>query len=177
MPSAADLRLFVQHLSQPEYVHLLLNAWPVYGMAAGAFMLLCALAWRQEQAQQIALCWLVLMGAASLLAVHYGQQGYDRVLAMSNREAQGWLMVHMRRAQAWAWVFYATGAVAGGALAARRWQPRVAYCLGILACVLALWSSVLGGWISQAGGQVRHGEFREGPPTAEELLLGNEQAH
>ncbi|MCC7263157.1 MAG: hypothetical protein IT369_11625 [Candidatus Latescibacteria bacterium] len=177
MPALADLHLFVQHLSQPEYVHLLLNAWPVYGMAAGAFMLLWALALGQEQTLQIALYWVVLMGLASLLAVYYGQQGYDRVLAMSNREAQQWLMVHMRRAEAWVWVFYATGAVAAGALVARRWQPRLAHFLGILTCALALWSSLLGGWISQAGGQVRHGEFREGPPAAAELPLGNEQAH
>ena len=38
-----DLSLFLQHLKQPEYIHILLNHWPVEGLAAGAFALAYAL--------------------------------------------------------------------------------------------------------------------------------------
>ncbi|MBI2502412.1 MAG: hypothetical protein HYW07_04160 [Candidatus Latescibacteria bacterium] len=163
------LPAFFQHLKQPEYLHVLLNPWPVYGMAAGAFMLLAAILAHGLKEQEVALIWLALMGGATWLAVAYGQQGYDRVLAMSNQEAQQWLKVHMDRAETFAWVFYATGLAALIALLARRRWPVISRYLVGLTWVLALCSTAVGGWISQAGGQVRHSEFREGPPPAEML--------
>lgn len=158
------LQVFFQHLKQPEYLHVLLNPWPVYGMAAGAFMLLAAILTHRLKEQEVALVWLVLMGGATWLAAIYGQQGYDRVYAMSNQEAQQWLKVHMDRAETFAWVFYATGLAALSALLSRRWRPALFRYLAGLTCMLALSSAALGGWISQAGGQVRHSEFRDGPP-------------
>ena len=35
----SELSLLLQHLKQPEYVHVVLNHWPVEGLAAGAFAL------------------------------------------------------------------------------------------------------------------------------------------
>lgn len=162
-----DLQGFLQHLKQPEYLHVLLNPWPVYGMAAGTLMLLAAILTRRLKEQDAALVWLVLMGGATWLATTYGHQGYDRVYAMSNQEAQQWLKVHMDRAETSSWVFYATGLAALSALLSSRWRPALLRYLAGLTCILALSSAAVGGWISQAGGQVRHSEFRDGPPPAE----------
>lgn len=164
-----DLQGLLQHLKQPEYLHVLLNPWPVYGMAAGTFMLLAAILTRRLKEQDAALVWLVLMGGATWLAAIYGHQGYDRVYAMSNQEAQQWLKVHMDRAETFSWVFYATGLAALSALLSSRWRPALLRSLACLTCILALSSAVLGGRINQAGAQVRHSEFREGPPPSDML--------
>lgn len=159
----------------PEYLHVLLNPLPVYGMAAGLFLLLVSLVLRKDPAP--ALLWLTLMGAATWFVVRSGQQGYDRVLAMSNQEAQAWLKVHMHRAESLMYVFYATGAAALAALLARRWWPRAYRTLVWSTLALAFVSANVGGWISQAGGRVRHSEFREGPPRPDQMPPEDEHRH
>jgi hypothetical protein len=159
----SDLHLFLQHLKQPEYLHILLNPLPVYGMAAGALILLAALVMRKEPSG--ALLWLAFMGAVTWFVFRYGHGGYDRVFAMSNADAQQWLDVHMHRAETWEWLFFSTGLAAFGALLTGKRLPAVSRRLSFLALALALASAALGGWIAQAGGQVRHSEFREGPPN------------
>ncbi len=164
-----DLSQFLQLLKQPEYVHILLNHWPVEGMVAGIFFLLFALFRRDAKGRGGALLWLALMGAACWMTVRSGQQGYDRVLSMSSPDASEWLKVHMYRAETYAWAFYATGLAAlGGLLAQWKWQ-KISQGLAWATLFLAILSVTLGGWISHAGGQVRHSEFREGPPLSGQL--------
>ena len=160
---------------QPEYLHVLLNPLPVYGMAAGVFVLLACLLLRKDPTP--ALLWLALMGLATWFVVRSGQQGYDRVLSMSNDEAQAWLKVHMHRAEMLMYVFYTTGAAAVAALLASRWRPKVYRTLVWSTLALAFVSMGVGGWISQAGGQVRHSEFREGPPRPDQMPVGEEPHH
>lgn len=163
-----DLQLLWEHLRQPEYLHVLLNPVPVYGMAAGAFVLIVSLLWRGRDTVA-ALLWLVLTAVVSGMAFHYGHAGYDRVFAMSNPEAQEWLDVHMHRAEMLIYVFYLVGITALAALLSRRKWPAIARILEWAAVVLSLLSAGMGGWISQAGGQVRHSEFRDGPPSPAQL--------
>ena len=159
-----ELRLVLQHLKQPEYVHVLLNPLPLYALAMGVLALGIALLLRSKQAQVVALI-VVIVGCASAYPVlHYGQRGYDRVYAMSNPDAQKWLDLHMERAERFVYAFYLTGLVAIASLVALRKYPKAATPLALAALLLAAASVGIAGWISHAGGQVRHSEFREGPP-------------
>ena len=169
----SDIRLLLGHLHQPEYLHVLLNPMPVYGMAAGAFMLIISLL-RQERDSSPILSWLVLVAIVTGFVFHYGEKGYDRVLAMSNAEARDWLDVHMHRAEMLVYFFYIVGVTAVASLLARKRRPKIGRTLEWVTAILALISVGLGGWISQAGGQVRHSEFREGSPTAAQLLSARE---
>ncbi|HET9886569.1 MAG TPA: hypothetical protein VFR10_03585 [bacterium] len=170
----SDFALFVEHLEAPEYVHVLLNPLPVYGMAAGAFLLLFSLLTRNAKASTGPLLWLILVAIATWFAEEYGEKAYDRVYAMSGTEAQQWLDVHMKRAETFGYLFYAVGISAAGALfASRRW-PSVSRSLSGLTLLLAMVAVGLGGWISQAGGRVRHSEFRDGPPAADQLPPADE---
>ena len=159
-----DFQMLLQHLKQPEYVHVLLNPWPVYGIASGFFVLTMALIMRSRSAQMIALLLIALMGPATFAGVRYGYRGYDRVYAMSNDDAQKWLDVHKKRAANGQYVFYLMALAAIAGLAAHRKYSNAARPLTWLTLVLALVSFNLAGWISQAGGPVRHSEFRDGPP-------------
>lgn len=159
-----ELQQLLQHLRQPEYVHVLLNPLPVYATAGGLLALVGASLWRSRPAQVAALV-VVLFGCGAVWPViHYGQAGYDRVLAMSNADAQQWLKVHMERAERFAPVFYVTALLALAAIALPWKFPKSATPLAWATLVAASGVLGVGGWISHAGGQVRHSEFRGDPP-------------
>jgi disulfide bond formation protein DsbB len=160
----SEWQQLLQHLKQPEYVHVLLNPLPVYATAMGVLALAVALLMRNRHAQIFALI-VVFVGCASAwFVVRSGQLGYDRVYAMSDNDAQKWLDEHMRRAEKFVWAFYLTALVAVAAIAAPFKWKKSALPLTLSTLVLALASLGLAGWISHSGGQVRHSEFRNGPP-------------
>ncbi|MCG3147767.1 MAG: hypothetical protein PCFJNLEI_01208 [Verrucomicrobiae bacterium] len=159
-----ELQLFLHALKQPEYLHVLLNPLPMYGLAMGLLALLLALLLRSRPARVVALVLVALSCASVWPVVRYGHGGYDRVSAMSNNEAKQWLDVHQHRADRAKYIFYLAGLLALAALAADWKFPRAALPLAVATLVLAVVSSGLGGWIAHAGGKVRHSEFRDGPP-------------
>jgi hypothetical protein len=166
----SELHLFLQHLSQPEYVHVLLNPLPVYGMAARSFVLGVSVFKRNAKEQTAALLWIGVVSLLTWAAIQYGEKGYDRVLSMStSADAQQWLKVHMDRATRWELAFYLPGLAALLALRSRKRWPRFSERVTLFT-LLASWVSIaLAAWISHAGGQVRHSEFRDGPPSADQL--------
>jgi len=104
------MNTFVQHLNAPEYMHVLLNPVPVYGLAFGTFALVFALLLRNHRVTIAALV-LVFVGAISAWPVyHYGEAGYDRVKAMSDPGGERWLDEHMVRGEKLIWTFYVLAA-------------------------------------------------------------------
>src|SRR5438067_6782655 len=92
---------------QPEYIHVLLNPLPVYGLLTGLIGLVIALILKSRRAQ-IATLALVLISSASAWPVYeFGQQGYDRVLSMADEDGQAWLDEHKERGEDLIWIFYA----------------------------------------------------------------------
>jgi hypothetical protein len=163
-----ELKLLLQHLKQPEYVHVLLNPLPVYGMGMGVIALLAALFTRSRGAKIIGLGLVFLAGVSAWPVIHYGQAGYDRVYAMSNGDAKQWLDLHMERAERWEYVFYVTALLAAVSTAALWKFPKATSPLLAATLMAAIACIVVGAWIGHAGGQVRHSEFRNGPPPAPE---------
>ena len=159
-----EIREILEALKQPEYVHVLLNPLPVYATATGALALVIALAMRSKPAQVLALL-LVIVGCASVWpVVEYGEKAEDRVQAMSDKDGQRWLEIHGKRADVGKYVFYATAALALVTLATQWKFPRAAVALTVITLLAACGCLAVGGWISHAGGQIRHREFRVRPP-------------
>ena len=158
----------LQHLRQPEYVHVLLNPLPLYGLAMGALALFIGLLMRNKHAQSVALI-IVIVGAGSAWPViQYGEHGYDRVYSMSNQDGQRWLDIHAQRAGRCEWLFYVTAAAALATTVANWKFSRAAIPLAVLTLLLAICAVAAAGWVSRAGGQVRHSEFRDSPPAKTE---------
>jgi len=151
-------------LRQPEYVHVLLNPLPVYGTLCGVLALVVSLLLRSRPAQITALVIVVFACASVWPVIEFGHQAYDRVYSMSNSVGQQWLDAHTDHAQKGQWVFYATGLLALTALVAPWKFPRSATPLALAALIASLVCLDVGAWISHAGGQIRHTEFRNGPP-------------
>src|SRR5438552_15628930 len=158
------MNTFFQHLRDAEYMHVLLNPLPVYGLAFGTLALALALLLRNYRVSAAALV-LVFVGAISAWPVYqYGESAYDRVKSMSDPAGEQWLDEHMARGEKMIWLFYVLAGVAAvGVGAVLKW-PRTSFAITVGTLVLGGATLGTGGYIAYAGGHVRHKEFRFEPP-------------
>jgi hypothetical protein len=157
---------FLRGLHQPEYVHVLLNPLPIYGLAMGLLTLVMALVFRDRRTQAVALALIVMTAAAAWPVAHYGSAGYDRVYSMSDASAQKWLNWHAHLADRIVWAHYAAAALATATLAGLWKFPRWHRPALILTLVATLAALSLGGFLAFVGGKIRHAEFRHDSPPA-----------
>ncbi len=155
-----------QDLSQPEYVHVLLNPLPVYGLFVAIIGLVIALGQRSRRAQVAALALILFSAAIAWPVVHYGEAGYDRVLSLTNEEGAAWLKAHAHRADQFIWYFYALAALAAAGIFAPMKWPKSATALALVTLLFSSTVLAMGGYIAYAGGRIRHPEFRNGPAPA-----------
>jgi glucan phosphoethanolaminetransferase (alkaline phosphatase superfamily) len=150
-------------LRQPEYIHVLLNPIPVYGLLVGWIGLVIASFLKSRRAQ-IATLALVLISSLSAWPVYeFGQQGYDRVLSMADEDGRAWLDEHKDRAENLIWIFYALAILSAVAIAVPIKWPKSSAPLVIAVLSLGVATLVVGGYIAYAGGKIRHREFRNEP--------------
>src|SRR5260370_34568761 len=93
------MNTFFQHLNSPEYMHVLLNPVPVYGLAIGVIGLLLAIIARSRAASVSALVLVFLSGLSAWPPYYYGEAAYDRVTAMADTVGDQWLDEHMARGE------------------------------------------------------------------------------
>jgi glucan phosphoethanolaminetransferase (alkaline phosphatase superfamily) len=154
----------VGDLRQPEYIHVLLNPLPVYGLLVGWVGIVIGLALRSRRAQ-IATLSLVLLSSISAWPVYeFGQQGYDRVLSMTDEAGEAWLDEHLHRAENLIWLFYVLAALSAFAIAAPIKWPKSSMPLAVAVILLGAVTLGSGAYIAYAGGRVRHREFRNATP-------------
>jgi hypothetical protein len=161
----------LRDLRQPEYIHVLINPLPIYGLAMAWIGLIASLCLGSRRAQ-IATLAIVLMSAASAWpAYELGQQSYDRVLSMADSDGQAWLDEHRDRAEDLIYFFYALALLSAVAIVAPMKWPKSSMPLTLGVTLLGAIVIGIGAYIAQAGGKIRHREFRnEAPPkrSAEE---------
>ena len=154
----------LEHLGKPEYIHVLLNPLPVYGLLAGLIGLLIAILLRSRKAKIAALAIVLISSAAAWPAYEFGEQGYDRVLAMTDDAGHAWLDEHQHRAEQLIFVFYALAVLSAAAIVIPIKWPKSSGPLAIVTLLLGAVALGMGGYIAQAGGKIRHREFRNQSP-------------
>lgn len=132
-------------------------------MVAGV-ALAAALVLRHRPTIRVGLGLVGLLALSYLPVAHYGEQGYDRVLSMADEAGQGYLSYHAELANRWAFLFYLTAGVAVIGLSLSWKWPRVLLPVSGSVLLLTAGSLVAGTYIAQTGGEIRHREFRNGPP-------------
>lgn len=147
-------------LQQPGYLHVVLNHLPIVGTGAGLFALVVGLLLRTRSALIPALAVLVLAGTSAWPVSVTGHKAYRPLMKISDDPGRDWLDEHEERAEETTWIFYAMAGVAATAIVLPVKWPRSAIPLGIVAGVSALVSLAAGAYIAQAGGLIRHVEFR-----------------
>ena len=158
------MNILWQHLSDPEYLHILFNPMPVYGLAIGVLALALALVLRNQRVTIAALILVFVSALSAWPTYQYGEAAYDRVKAMSDPAGEQWLDEHMARGEKMIWLFYVLAGVAAiGVGAVLKW-PRTSFAITVATLVLGGATLGTGGYIAYAGGHVRHKEFRFEPP-------------
>jgi len=158
-------------LQQPGYLHVLINHLPIIGTVVGLFGLAIALLLRSRIALVPALSIVLLAGISAWPVYVTGSDAYRPIMKISDDPGRAWLDEHMDRADRMTWVFYVMAGIAAVALAAPVKWPKSAIPLGIATALAAMAGTITGGYIAQAGGLVRHTEFRvpgHMPPSDDE---------
>ena len=157
-------------LKKPEYIHVLLNHLPIYGTVLGATALAISLLLRSRAAQVTALILTLIAGVSSYPVFVTGQRAYKTIRSTSDDAGSDWLDEHMERAEKTIGAFYFLAALAvAGLILPIKW-PKSAVPLASLTLAAAILCSGIAVYIAQAGGRVRHTEFRpsETPTPASE---------
>jgi hypothetical protein len=145
---------------KPEYLHVLLNPLPVYGLGIGIVTLAVGLLRRNNSLQIAGLIVTAICAASAWPVLYYGQHGYNELAPLLDNESRQWLDEHMERAEKFIYFFYATAVLAIAAITLPKKLPKTRLPLAALTFVLGAASLGIGGWISRAGGEVSHSEFR-----------------
>ena len=151
-------------LKQPEYIHTALNHFPLIGVFVALALLATALVMRHGVMTRTGLVFVCLLALSVYPVYAFGESGYDRVLSMADEPGAGFLKYHAAMAHRWVFLYYATAAAAAAALAISWKWPKVIPIAGVITLLLGVASLVAGIQIAEAGGKIRHREFRTGPP-------------
>jgi hypothetical protein len=158
----------LRDLRQPEYLHVLLNPLPVYGLAIALFGLIAATYLRSRGGQLTALVLIFATAISVWAVVRQGDLAYNPVLSMADEPGQAWLKAHAHRADKFVWFYYALAALSAAAIFVPKKWPRTARPFVFATIFLALVSLGAGTYIAYAGGKIRHREFRNtAPPKTE----------
>jgi hypothetical protein len=158
------IETILRDLRQPEYLHVLINPLPVYGLAIGWIGLIVAFFLRSRHAQIATLAIVLISAAVAWPVYEFGEQGYDRVLTMTDDDGHAWLDEHRDRAEDLIYFFYALALLSATAIAAPIKWPRSSAPLLVAVMLLGAVTLGTGGYIAYAGGKIRHREFRNEPP-------------
>src|SRR5262245_38771825 len=107
---------FLRGLRQPEYVHVLLNPLPVYGLLVSWIGLIVALISKSRRALIVTLILVFITSISAWPVYEFGEQGYDRVLAMTDDDGHAWLDEHQERGQKLIFLFYVVAALSAAAI-------------------------------------------------------------
>src|SRR5438128_9385787 len=142
------MNIFFKHLSDPEYMHVLLNPLPVYGLVIAVIGLALALIFRSRPASIIALALVFISGISAWPVLSYGQAAYDRVKSMSDPAGEQWLDEHMERGEKLIYAFYLLAALAAAGIVLPFKWPRSAIPIAVAALVVGGATLGIGGWIA-----------------------------
>ena len=162
------METILRDLRQPEYLHVLLNPIPVYGLAIALFGLIAATYLRSRGGQLTALVLIFACALSVWAVVRQGDLAYNPVLSMADEDGQAWLKAHAHRADNLIFLYYALAALSAAAIFVPKKWPRTARPLVFATMLLAFVSLGGGTYVAYAGGKIRHREFRNTPPPKTE---------
>lgn len=106
----------------PEYVHVLLNPLPTYGLIIGIAVLLVGLIIRNIATRNTGLIIILVCSGITWVVFHYGVHAYNHLYMDLDPASKRYADIHMDRAESFIWAFYTTAILSIIALAKRKTQ-------------------------------------------------------
>ena len=162
-------------LLTPEHVHVALNHIPLIGLAVACIPLLYGLIRRQRAALVAGMLVALLCSASAPIVTGTGEGAAERftgdaLAGVLDDAGMNWIGVHSARADKAVWLIYAVALVAAAGLVAMWKRPRLDAIAGVAVLLLCIVSTLAMIWVADAGGKIRHSEFRmpgaAAPPPA-----------
>ncbi|MBE2203955.1 MAG: hypothetical protein IAE94_06435 [Chthoniobacterales bacterium] len=167
----------MEELANPAYQHVLINHLPIIGTAMGLLALVVAFITRKRAAFVPALIIVMVAGASAWPVYETGSAAYKPIRRIADDAGIDWLDTHMDRADQATWAFYAMAGLATLALVLPWKWPRSAVSLSVLTALAAVACLFVAAWIAEAGGRVRHPEFRPPDQVAPQPTEAHDHEH
>ena len=156
--------LALELLEDPAYRHVLLNHLPITGLGISWLVLIWAMVDRRWTSLCFGLVLVMAMSGAALLVTSAGDAAYTFVYDELDGPGREWLDYHTHLADRWGHVLTANAVAAALAIAVGIFRERFRTLAGIVVLVTTLAGLIAAFVIAEAGGQIRHPEFRISDP-------------
>lgn len=153
-------------LEEPAYRHVVSNHLPVTGLFVAWLVLLVGVVSRQRPTLVLGLALVAVMAGSAIVVMPAGEDAYPSVYEALDGASKERLDAHADLAAKWGLTLYLAAGVAVLAIVASVSRSRLAGVASWAALLSALGSLVAAAWIADAGGKIRHPEFRHGHATA-----------
>mgnify|MGYP001817110037 FL=1 len=161
--------LWLELLSDPAYRHVLLNHVPITGLAASWLVLGWAVFDRRWATTVFALSLVTLASAAAQPIMSAGDAAYPFVFETLDGDGRHWLDHHVWLAERWAPLLWGNAALGVAAIALGTLREQTRRAVSIVVLVTTVSALLAASVIAEAGGKIRHAEFRlEDPPIHDE---------
>jgi hypothetical protein len=152
--------MFNTSVLTPEYIHVIINHFPIEGLLIAVIALFMAILARSKPAKNLALV-LVIISSLSIWPVyHFGDKAYDRINKNTDDDGTGWLDEHEHRAKTGLYFYYGLALFAAAGLIATRHPGKLSTTITLSILIYAASMVAVGGWIAYAGGRIIHVELR-----------------
>jgi hypothetical protein len=132
----------------------------VYGLLVSWIALIAALISKSRRGHIVTLILVFVTSISAWPVYEFGEEGYDRVLTMTDDDGHAWLDEHQDRGQRLIYLFYLVAALSATAIIVPLRWPKSSAPLAIAVVLLGAIALGSGCYIAYAGGKIRHREFR-----------------
>ncbi len=154
------MNLLLEMLEDPAYRHLLLNHLPIVGLAVAWLVLAGALFERRWPSIAFALSLVAMLSGSAIAVTSTGDDAYPLVFDLLDGPGRDWLDYHTYLGERWAWLLTANAVLAVAAVGLGIKLERFRQIAGGVVLGTTLVALVTAALIAEAGGKIRHPEFR-----------------
>lgn len=156
----------IELMEDPAYRHVLFNHIPVTGLAAAWIVLVVGLVLRERVTLLAGLALVAIAAGSALVVIPAGNDAYPFVFGELDGDGQAWLDHHTHLADSWGFALYVTAGAAVVAFGLGLMKPELLLASAAGVTLAAAGSLVAVAVIADAGGKIKHPEFRVNyPPT------------
>jgi len=160
--------LLLELLEDPAYRHVLLNHLPIVGLGIAWLVLAWSLVDRRWRSTVFGLSLVALLSGSAIAVMSAGDAAYPIVFDSLDGPGREWLDYHTYLGDRWGWLVCANAALAVLAIAVGSMRERLRMVVGVVVLATTLVSLATAAIIAEAGGKIRHPEFRLSDPPVYE---------